>query len=80
VPPHFSKDITNLLSAQLNVNPDKRPNVNQILSYPVIKARVAKLLNEQDFKDEFSHTILHSQNVFDEFKAIQSKKKDDELK
>lgn len=62
----------------LNVNPDKRPNVNQILSYPVIKARVAKLLNENDFRDEFSHTILHNQNVFDEFKAIQNKKKEEE--
>lgn len=62
----------------LNVNPDKRPNVNQILSYPVIKARVAKLLNENDFRDEFSHTILHNQNVFDEFEAIQNKKKEEE--
>lgn len=36
------------------------------------------MLNEDDFKDEFSHTILHNQNVFDEFKAIQAKKKAEE--
>ena len=53
----------------LNVDPEKRPNVNQILQYPVVKDRISKLLNEDDFKDEFSHTILHNQNVFDEFKA-----------
>ena len=37
-------------------------------------------MNEDDFKDEFSHTILHNQNVFDEFKAIQARKKADEEK
>lgn len=47
----------------------------------MIAQRVQKLLNEEDFRDEFSHTILHNQNVFDEFKAIQAqKKKEDEQK
>lgn len=49
----------------LNKDPNKRPNINQVLKYPVIYERIQKLLNEQDFKDEFSHTILHNQNVFD---------------
>jgi hypothetical protein len=44
----------------LNIDPDKRPNINQILQYPIIKDRITKLLNEDDFKDEFSHTILHN--------------------
>ena len=35
---------------------------------------------EDDFRDEFSHTILHNQNVFDEFKAIQASKKKEEEK
>ena len=48
------------------------------MQYPIIKDRIQKLLNEDDFKDEFSHTILHNQNVFDEFKAIQAKKKAEE--
>lgn len=65
----------------LCVDPEKRPNINTILSFPVIAQRVQKLLNEEDFRDEFSHTILHNQNVFDEFKAIQAqKKKEDEQK
>tara|TARA_B100000780_G_scaffold223111_1_gene162217 strand:- start:4 stop:216 length:213 start_codon:yes stop_codon:yes gene_type:complete len=50
------------------------------LKYPVIADRIRKLLNENDFKDEFSHTILHNQNVFDEFRSIQAKKKADEEK
>ena len=35
----------------------------------------------EDFKEEFSHTILHNQNVFDQFKALQiDKKKKEEQK
>lgn len=64
----------------LQKDPNKRPNINQVLKYPIIHERIQKLLNEQDFKDEFSHTILHNQNVFDEFRAIQAKKKQDEEK
>ena len=41
----------------------------KILKYPIIHERIQKLLNEDDFRDEFSHTILHNQNVFDEFRA-----------
>lgn len=72
---HFSKNITSILGALLNKEPSKRPNINQILKFPCIADRIKKLLNEEDFKDEFSHTILHNQNVFDEFKAIQARKK-----
>lgn len=55
----------------LNKDPNKRPNINNILKFPVIQERIKMLLNEDDFKDEFSHTILHNQNVFDEFRSIQ---------
>jgi len=64
----------------LNRDPSKRPNINTVLKYPLIADRIKKLLNEDDFKDEFSHTILHNKNVFDEFRAIQAKKKSDEEK
>jgi NIMA (never in mitosis gene a)-related kinase len=81
VPGHFSKNITALLSSMLQRDPSKRPNINQLLKSPIIADRIRKLLNEDDFKDEFSHTILHNQNVFDEFRSIQAKKKaDEELK
>ena len=52
----------------LHKDPAQRPNINQILKIPEIQARVKTLLNEDDFKDEFSHTILHNQNVFDVFR------------
>jgi hypothetical protein len=31
LPAHFGKGISNLLSAMLNIDPKKRPNINQIL-------------------------------------------------
>jgi NIMA (never in mitosis gene a)-related kinase len=75
VPGHFSKNIPNLLSAMLNKDPSKRPNINGILKFPIIQERIKMLLNEDDFKDEFSHTILHNQNVFDDFRAKQAEAK-----
>jgi NIMA (never in mitosis gene a)-related kinase len=60
----------------LNKDPNKRPNINSILKFPIIQERIKMLLNEDDFKDEFSHTILHNQNVFDEFRTAQQKKKE----
>jgi NIMA (never in mitosis gene a)-related kinase len=75
VPAHYSKNITYLLSTMLKTNPNERPSINQILKINFIKQRVASLLNEDDFKDEFSHTILHNQNVFEVFRQVQAKKK-----
>lgn len=49
----------------LNKDPSKRPSINQLLKMDIIREKTQKLLNEQDFKDEFSHTILHNENVFD---------------
>ena len=59
----------------LNKDPNKRPNINGILKFPIIQERIRLLLNEDDFKDEFSHTILHNQSVFDEFRAKQAEAK-----
>jgi hypothetical protein len=64
----------------LKTDPNKRPSINQILKIEFIKDRITNLLNEDDFKDEFSHTILHNQNVFDQFRALQLDKKKQEEK
>ena len=53
VPSHFSQNIPNLLNSMLQKDPSKRPNINQILKYPIIHDRIQKLLNEEDFRDEF---------------------------
>jgi len=35
-------------------------------------------LSDQDFKDEFSHTILHNQDAFRTFQATKQKQIEDE--
>ena len=38
--PHVSKDIKNLVASILNLDPNKRPNINEILSSFCIKRRL----------------------------------------
>ncbi len=54
----------------LKKNPAQRPTIHQLLKVPVIERRIDRFLTGQTFMDEFSHTLLHNQNVFDEFKKI----------
>jgi hypothetical protein len=43
---------------------------------PIIEGRINQFLNDQDFKDEFSHTLLHNKDVFKDFqKKIEEEKK-----
>lgn len=64
----------------LKSNPAQRPTIHQLLKVPVIERRIERFLNGAEFMDEFSHTLLHNQNVFDEFKKIQAAKKAEEEK
>ena len=59
----------------LKRSPAQRPNIHELLQVPVIQRRIERFLSEPVFKDEFSHTLLHNQNVFDQFKKIQQQKK-----
>lgn len=45
IPDHFSKDMKLLVKNLLNKNPDKRPNINQILKFGIVNQRVEKLLS-----------------------------------
>lgn len=59
VPNNFSKELKSLISSLLVVDPEKRPSINEILKLPIIKSRIRNFLNENQYDDEFSHTILH---------------------
>ena len=59
IPGCFSADIRVLLSHLLAKDPKKRPNINQIFKFPLVKEMIPKVLNLETFKDEFTHTILH---------------------
>jgi hypothetical protein len=49
----------------LQLNPEKRPSVNDILAMPVMSKRLSRLLPRDVLADEFSHTVLHNQSPFD---------------
>lgn len=38
---------------------------------PIIARRISNFLEDTDFKDEFSHTLLHNKDVFKEFQRRQ---------
>jgi NIMA (never in mitosis gene a)-related kinase 1/4/5 len=64
IPTTWSQEIRSLIKALLEVQIERRPDVNKILKMPVIQKRAKNFLSETVFKNEFSHTILHKQNVF----------------
>ena len=56
----YSDDLKKLVKSMLNETSMKRPNITEILNYPIIKLRIKKFLNEKEYQDEFSHTVLHN--------------------
>jgi len=58
-------------------DPKRRPTINDLLKNPLIKPRIKRYLEEDSFMEEFSHTLLHNQDVF---KAFTEKSKQEEEK
>ena len=54
-----------LIGTLLKVDPSDRPNINQILKFPLISDQIPSFLDEDTFKDEFSHTIIHNKMYFE---------------
>lgn len=70
LPSQFSNATNSLIASMLQKDPAMRPTIHQILRTPQIQGRIRQFLGGETFKDEFAHTILHNQNVFDEFKKV----------
>jgi NIMA (never in mitosis gene a)-related kinase len=60
IPRIYSKDMNNLISSLLQIDPAKRPNTNQILKMPIIQDRIKRFLSDSVRVVEFSHTIIHN--------------------
>lgn len=65
LPKFYSDKIGALVDTLLTVDSWKRPNINQILKFPIISEKIGRFLKEDIFKDEFSHTIIHNWRFFD---------------
>jgi len=61
VPSQFSRELKNLVATLLQVEPLKRPTVNEILKFPLIQNRIQNFLSKSVKLQEFSHTVLHKQ-------------------
>ncbi len=59
-----------LIQMMLNPEPNERPSVNHILKHPILKEMTLEFLNEDEFINEFSHTVLHNKNIFAQTKEI----------
>jgi len=69
-----------LIGTLLKVNPKDRPNINQILKFPLLGDRIPGFLSEDTFKDEFSHTIIHNKMYFEKPVKKSEAKEEEETK
>ena len=60
---NYSDELKKLVNAMLNETSLKRPNIGEVLNYSIIKSRIKKFLNKEEYEAEFSHTILHKFNL-----------------
>lgn len=65
VPNVFSFELRGLIKKMITQDPSKRPNINHILQDKLLTPRIRNFLSNNDFREEFAHTVLHKQNVFD---------------
>ena len=54
----------------LKPEPKDRPTINHILKHDLIAPLARKFLTDDQFISEFSHTVLHNQNIFAETKKL----------
>jgi NIMA (never in mitosis gene a)-related kinase len=78
IPSFYSENMSLLIATLLKVNPKDRPNINQILKFPLLSERIPAFLSEDTFKDEFSHTIIHNKLYFEAAKAMEEKKDEEQ--
>ena len=55
----YSNELKKLVKDMLNEVSLKRPTISEILDNVIIRPRIKKFLNEEDYNEEFSHTVLH---------------------
>ena len=74
LPAHYSYELRGLVNRMLSQDPNKRLSVNQILNEKLLKEKIKLFLSKSSMQEEFSHTLLHKQNVFDRYhnKLVQS--------
>lgn len=62
-PSSYSQGLRDLLKAMLQKTPKARPGITSILSNPVVRSQIAHILDEAHMHREFSHTVLHGEDI-----------------
>eukprot|EP00039_Didymoeca_costata_P002695 m.61962 g.61962 ORF g.61962 m.61962 type:complete len:1230 (-) comp11469_c0_seq2:108-3797(-) len=77
IPSFYGRHLKTLIDKCLNKNPRDRPSANGILKMSFVRNRIAKFLSETIYANEFSHTVLHSNESLNHptFTDANSKKK-----
>ena len=60
----FSPGLIKLVDLMLTVDSTSRPSINEILKLPILRHRVRQIMDDKLFEEEFSHTVLHQQQIF----------------
>lgn len=63
LPSQYSKDVKELIKSMMTVDSSRRPSISDLLDHPALKKRISKFMNDEEFKEEFDHTVLHNQNI-----------------
>lgn len=70
LPDTYSHGVKNIIQLCLQKNPSQRPKIHDLLNMPILNRRIRSLLQDDVFKEEFAHTLLHNVNVIEEFKKL----------
>ncbi|KAH0793634.1 CAMK family protein kinase [Histomonas meleagridis] len=65
IPSIYSQDIQNLVKSMLSINPSNRPNINDILNYPIVKSNLELYVDKRYLNFEMNHTVIHGRNPYD---------------
>ena len=72
-PAVYTKDLREIVSKCLMVNPSRRPNIKEILKMPIIQNRIKNFLDEIQYNKEFSKTIAKKYKENKKNQIIKSK-------
>ena len=72
-PQIYSKDLRDIVSNCLMINPIKRPTIQQILKFPIIQNRIKLFLDEIQYNKEFSKNIAKLYKENKKNKIVKSK-------
>lgn len=70
IPSQYSENMRKLISRMLEVDPNKRATIHEILNMEFIHERIKGFISQTLYNMEFAHTIIHGKNL-EQIKAME---------